>query len=138
MCMYISACVVCGYTRGTRDIMTSRLHLLLAAACALALIQLASGQDKCDEKTMGMKSRQAYNFPPLDLEPGQAEWKIHIPSPPFTDECGAIIGQRALVCDYDKAPVIFFEDASTLMIQRKGELHQSVKLYFTTYFAKLG
>ncbi|XP_075989371.1 uncharacterized protein LOC142985218 [Anticarsia gemmatalis] len=129
--MFISACVVCGYTRGTRDIMTSRLHLLLAATCALALIQLASGQDKCDEKSIGSRSRKAYNFPPLDLEPGQAEWRIHIPSPPSV--CGPIVGQRALVCDYEKAPVIFFEGDSTLMIQRKGDLQKSVKLYVTTY-----
>ncbi|XP_075989362.1 uncharacterized protein LOC142985212 [Anticarsia gemmatalis] len=131
MCMYISACVVCGYTRGTRDIMTSRLHLLLAAACALALIQLASGQDRCEEKSIGIRSQKVHNYPPEPLRPGKGDFKLKIPPPPSS--CGKVVGTRALACDYDKAPILYFEGTSTLVIKRQGELKQPGKVLATSY-----
>ncbi|XP_075989344.1 uncharacterized protein LOC142985198 [Anticarsia gemmatalis] len=112
--------------------MTSRLHLLLAAACALALIQLASGQSKCDLQEVGSKTANTYEYKPVELTPGQTDWKVAIPPPP-PHQCAKVVGTKGLSCDYDVAPSSFFMGSSALMIKRLGETKQTAIVYITAY-----
>ncbi|XP_075989268.1 uncharacterized protein LOC142985156 [Anticarsia gemmatalis] len=108
--------------------MTSRLHLLLAATCALALIQLASGEE-CSHVQWGAKQGTVHNLAPAVLTPGVAHWKVDVPSPCVTK----INGLVASGCDYDKAPKLQFNDALSIDVQRTGDLLKSGSVKVTVY-----
>ncbi|XP_075989510.1 uncharacterized protein LOC142985302 [Anticarsia gemmatalis] len=96
--------------------MTSRLHLLLAATCALALIQLASGEECSRINKWGQQTDREVKYEPIFLKPGVKDWKIKIPN----ENC-VEVGGSTYACDYDKAPEASFLEARQVFVHRPGD-----------------
>ncbi|XP_075989439.1 uncharacterized protein LOC142985260 [Anticarsia gemmatalis] len=98
--------------------MTSRLHLLLAT-CALALIQLASGQAQCGEVHWGRQTNGTYILAPEYLERGLRNFYFKRETP---SRCGILVGGQIVACDYDTSPNLTLIKGLEVFIQRTGEL----------------
>ncbi|XP_075989189.1 uncharacterized protein LOC142985112 [Anticarsia gemmatalis] len=100
--------------------MTSRLHLLLAAACALALIQLASGELNCTTESWGATSGSnsfSWSFPVI----GVPVITLGVPKDP---NCPLPVGISVVACDYDASPTVkIFADRRLVTINRKGNVY---------------
>ncbi|XP_075989502.1 uncharacterized protein LOC142985298 isoform X1 [Anticarsia gemmatalis] len=101
--------------------MTSRLRLLLAATCALALIQLASGQTKCASDSWGASSGTgAHSWSSTILGPPTIAFAFPVSNP----ICPNPSGINAVACDHDVAPSVkISEDRRTVVVHRKGNAH---------------
>ncbi|XP_075989503.1 uncharacterized protein LOC142985298 isoform X2 [Anticarsia gemmatalis] len=96
--------------------MTSRLRLLLAATCALALIQLASGQTKCASDSWGASSGSGAHSWSSTIHGGPT-----LTFPVSNPICPNPSGINVVACDHDVAPSVkISEDRRTVVVHRKG------------------
>ncbi|XP_075989509.1 uncharacterized protein LOC142985301 [Anticarsia gemmatalis] len=109
--------------------MTSRLHLLLAAACALALIQLASGQMACNVTTWGVKNAPPQHLDMVQLAPNLRQWSVTFPK---LSDCQEIIGAEIIVCD-DKEAKVTIIDGIIAKIFRRGRIQLPASVYITVH-----
>ncbi|XP_075989356.1 uncharacterized protein LOC142985207 [Anticarsia gemmatalis] len=113
--------------------MTSRLHLLLAATCALALIQLASGEDsngeiKCTTQQQGDTNTSLIGLEPVILPPGVFDENILVTPPLFC----RVRGVKVTVCDTAVAPDVRIEPTlSTITVRRYSNASENAFAYIS-------
>ncbi|XP_075989318.1 uncharacterized protein LOC142985186 [Anticarsia gemmatalis] len=108
--------------------MTSRLHLLLAATCALALVQLASGQStnpQCVAAHWGHPDTTE-NFGAVTIPAGLRIYRAKLPV-----KAGCrVIGVHAIVCDTNRPRSVRIRNKDAIVI-RGGAIRGTGVVYFT-------
>ncbi|XP_075989501.1 uncharacterized protein LOC142985297 [Anticarsia gemmatalis] len=111
--------------------MTSRLHLLLAATCALALIQLASGQAKCASDSWGASPE--FILQTAIIPAGLRHQRIRI-----NPLVGCLVrGEKVTACDHDLEPLVYLTDRE-VNVHRRGNLRLPAVVYIKQACRKWG